>query len=173
MTVTITRSATSGGVLLADTVDMGTVTPSNDVDFQDIFISHDAIVAPITDCALYVTRYAGSNYLGTDADADITLLLGWGDAATGGIQMSMTPDSPWTTGTPFSTGWATFANGLGDVDSQISLDEDAITTGTPAGDGVIPVAGEAHIQVKVAIPAAPGTSGYKAFSLVIAYSATS
>jgi len=174
MTVNLTLSETSGGYSLADTTDLGSVTPGNAVGHQDVFISHDAEVNPITTCTLYLVRYAGSNYLGTDADADFTQIMGWGDAATGGVELSMTPDSPWTTGNKFAAGWSYFKNGAGDINSQIPLDKDSIVVGTvPVSDGEIPVAGEAHIQIDIDVPASPGSSGYKAFSLVFAYSATS
>ena len=84
MTVNITIGETSGGDSLADTVDMGTVTPGADSDEQELFIRHDALVNSITDCAFYMTRYTGSSYLGEDADDDLTEIFGWGDAATGG-----------------------------------------------------------------------------------------
>jgi len=173
MTVNLTLSETSGGYSLADTTDMGTVIPGNAIGHQDIFISHDAEVNPITGCAIYMTRYAGSNYLGTDEDADFTQLMGWGDTALAGVEMSMTPDVSWVTGTKFAAGWNYFANAYGDIDSQLPLDSNSIVVGTPTVDGVIPVGGEAHIQIDVDVPAAPGSAGYKAFSLVFAYSATS
>ena len=173
MTVNITTSGESGGDSLSDTVDLDEVTPGDDTDFQDVFISHDAIIAAITDCKLYVTRYAGSNYLGSDADQDYTDIMGWGDAETGGIKLSMSPPPSWTVGTEFPSGWHDIKNLYGDVNSQLPLPEEAVIIGEAANPGEIPVGGEAHIQVKVAVPASPGSAGYKAFSLVFAYSATS
>lgn len=174
MTVNLTLSETSSGYSLADTTDMGTVTPGTAAGHQDIFISHDAEVNSITSCTIYITRYAGSSYQGIDADADFTQIMGWGDAATGGVEMSMTPPSPWTTGTKFASGWSYFKNGYGDINSQIPLDKDSIVVGSvPTNDGEIPVGGEAHIQIDIDVPSSPGSAGYKAFSLVFAYSATS
>jgi hypothetical protein len=182
MTINLTLSNTAGGSSLGDTVDMGSAAPGGSPttggdDFQDIFISHDAQVEAITDCTLYATRYAGSNYLGSDADDDLTELLSWGDSAVGGIKYVMDGWGSWVTGTKNSTGtWYTIKNGYGDVDSQILLSTDAVTTGTPAADGEIPVGGEAHVQISVDVPnplPAPGGAGYRAFSIVFAYSATS
>ena len=175
MTVTLTLSETSGGNAMADTTDMGSATPGNDVTYQDIFISHDAVVNSITDCAIYAIRYAGSNYLGTDADADFTEIMGWGDAATGGVKVVMDGWTGWASGENAVGTWLLFKNGYGDVDNQIPLDKDAVVVGTvPSSNGEIPVGGEAHIQVKVAVPSSvPGGAGYRAFSLVFAYSATS
>jgi len=173
MTVNLTLSETSAGYALADTTDLGTVTPGSAIGHQDIFISHDAEVNPITACTIYAVRYAGSNYLGSDADADFTQIMGWGDTLVAGAEISMVADTPWTSGTKFAAGWQYFRNGNGDINNQLTLDEDSIVVGTPAGDGVIPVGGEAHIQIDIDVPAAPGSAGYKAFSTVFAYSATS
>jgi hypothetical protein len=165
----------SGDDSLADTVDMGSVTPGSDTNFQDLFIRHDALVNPITDCAWYVTRYTGSNYLGEDPDDDFIEIMGWGDAATGGMTINQVIPPSWTTGTQFSESYdQVFKNGYGDIDNQLILDEDSINIGTPAGDGIIPVAGEAHVQVRYQVPSVGvGTAGYRAMQLVLAYSATS
>jgi hypothetical protein len=173
MTVNITISGTSGGNSLADTVDIGDPNPGDDTDVQDFFIRHDATVNPITDCAWYATRYTGSSYLGSDPDADYTEILGWGDAATGGLTINQAPPVSWVVGTQFPTGDdQVFKNGFGDIDNQIMLDEDSIITGTPDGDK-IPVAGEAHVQVRVQVPSTGVLAGYKAIQVVLAYSATS
>ena len=174
MTVNLTLSETLGGYSLADTTDMGTVTPGNAIGHQDVFISHDAEVNPITGCTIYITRYAGSNYAGIDADADFTQIMGWGDAATGGVELSMVPPGAWVTGTKFVSGWNYFKNGYGDINSQLALDKDSIVVGSvPAEDGIIPVGGESHVQLDIDVPTSPGSAGYKAFSVVFAYSATS
>jgi hypothetical protein len=176
MTVNLTLSETNGGSSFSDTEDLGSVSPGSTVDFQDVFISHDAENNKITDVALYLTQYAGSNYLGSDAPSDLTEILGWGDAATGGFKVVMDGWGSWTTGTRNDVGtWLTFKNGYGDVDSQIPLAKESIVTGVvPSVDGEIPVDGTAHVQVEIDTPSSvPAGAGYRAFSLVIAYSATS
>jgi hypothetical protein len=174
MTVNLTLSETLGGYSMPDTTDLGSASPSSAVGHQDIFISHDAEVSSITSCAIYLSRYSGSSYPGTDEDADFTQIMGWGDSALGGVEMSMTPDSPWTTGNKFAAGWAYFKNGYGDVNNQIPLDKDSIVVGSvPSEDGIIPVGGTSHIQIDIDIPASPGSTGIKAFTMVFAYSATS
>lgn len=175
MTVNITIAGTSGDDSLADTIDLGTVEPGNETGFQDFFIRHDAVTNPITDCAWYVTRYTGSSYLGEDPDDDYTEIMGWGDAATGGLIINQVIPGAWTVGDPFNPGDdQVFKNGYGDIDNQLILDEDSINIGTPAGDGEIPVAGEAHVQVRASVPSVGvGSAGYRAMQLVLAYSATS
>jgi len=175
MTVNLTISGVSGGDSLADTVDGGTVSPGSDTAFQDLFIRHDALVNPITDCAWYLQRYVGSSYLGDDADADLTEILGWGDSALGGFKINQVIPVGWTTGTQFTVGNdQLFKNSYGDINNQLALSQNAINIGTPAGDGVIPLAGEAHVQIRCSIPSAvAGGAGNRAVTLVLAYSATS
>lgn len=176
MTVSIIISGTSGGDSLADTVDLGSVIPDEDTDFQDMFIRHDAVVAAITDVSFYATRYTGSNYLGSSADADFIEIMGWGDAVSGGFTINQVPPVSWVEGTQFATIFdQIFKNGYGDIDSQLILRKESINVGTPPSlDGVIPVAGEAHVQVRIQAPASiPDGAGYRAIQLVMAYSATS
>jgi hypothetical protein len=176
MTVNLTLSETNGGSSLSDTEDLGSIAPGNTADFQDLFISHDAENNKITDVSLYLTQYAGSTYLGSDAAGDLSELLGWGDAVTGGFKVVMDGWGSWTTGTRNEVGtWLTFKNGYGDVDSQIPLAKESIVTGAvPSVDGEIPVDGTAHIQIEIDIPSSvPDGAGYRAVSLVVAYSATS
>lgn len=171
MTVNIVISATSSGDSMADTQDSGIVIPGDDSDELDLFIRHDGIAA-ITNCAWYITRCVSANYLGADADSDLTEVLSWGDGAEG-FQLNQVVPVSWTIGDPFDPPWDPFANGHGDIDNQIPLDEDSIIQGTPAGD-TIPIAGEAHVQVKWTIPSTVALgSGYRGVSLVFAYSATS
>ena len=174
MTINITISGSSGNDSLADTVSLGQASPSTDTEFQDLFIRHDAAVNPIEDCAFYVTRYSGSDYLGNDPDADFTEIMGWGAAASGGFIINQVVPPGWVIDTQFDPGDdQVFKNGYGDVNSQLSLIEDAIINGTPDGDK-IPVAGEAHVQVRAQIPASvPDGAGYRAIQLIMAYSATS
>jgi len=173
MTVNITISGTSTGSSLSDSESLDQVSPGNDTDYQDLYISHDATVSSITDCALYITRSTSLTYPGLDADADLVELLGWGDAATGGVTFVMDGWGSWISGENTTGTWLVCKNGYGDVDAQIELVKESITLGTPpANDGEIPVGGEAHLQVKVSIPAAT-SAGYRGFGFVMAYSATS
>jgi hypothetical protein len=168
MTVSITISETSGGDALAGTTSSGTVSAGSASTAQDLYIRHNASVNPITDCALYLVRMVGSGYLGSDADSDFTEIMDtWGPAG-GGFQYNT--DQP-----SFAVGnWTSFKTGHGDSDNPVTLPTAAVNIGTPAQIGDIPVSGEAHIQVRWSIPASvPAGAGYRAVSLVFAYSATS
>ncbi len=175
MTVNITFSNVSGGDSLSDTVDLGSVEPGDESSFQDVFIRHDAIVNAITDCAWYLQRYVGSSYLGDNEDDDLTELLSWGDAASGGFILNQVIPPSWTYTEQFDTGDdQLIKNGYGDINNQLILDEDSINIGTSGGDGVIPIAGEAHVQVRFQVPSSvPAGAGYRAATLVFSYSATS
>ena len=174
MTVNITISDTSGSDSLSDTVDLGTGEPGADTDVQDLFVRHDAVSASITDCAFYVTRYTGSSYLGQDVDDDLDEILGWGDLASGGFTINQVIPVGWAQGDQFSiSNDQVFKNGYGDINSQLILLTSAINIGTPV-EGEIPVAGEAHVQVRCQVPSSvPDGAGYRAIQLVMAYSATS
>ena len=178
MTVNITFSAASDGSALGDTVDIGSaMTPGLAGDPQDMFISHDAQVGPITSCAFYADRYAGDSYPGVDADQDYTEIMAWGDDATGGFEVHQGIPAAWTVGDSFwddtPSGGQVFKNGYGDINAQLELATTAISIGA-ANAGEIALNGEAHVQVRVSIPSSvPLGANHRALSLVMAYSATS
>lgn len=172
MTINLTISDSLGDSAIGSQ-DLGSsVSPGSSSDYQDLFISHDATVNAITDVSLYVMRNVDTSYGGSDPDSEFSTLMGWGDAATGGIKLSMTPDVGWTSG-EFASGWLTLKNGYGDSSSQLTLITDAVVVGTPSSAGEIPVGGSAHVQLKVDVPSAFGSAGTYGFTFVVAYSATS
>lgn len=174
MTVNIFISETANGSSLADTADLGSSSPGESSTYQDLFISHDAEVASITDCALYIYRYTGSNYEGSDADADITEFLGWGDAATGGIKLVMDGWESWTSGINEDGTWLTIKNGYGDVTAPLPLLPDSIVVGSYGSIGEIPVGSIAHVQIKVDVPSSvPRGADTRMFGITMSFSATS
>jgi len=178
MTVNITMSGSAAGSSLSDTVDLSTsVSPGDDTDYQDVYISHDGNNS-ITDCEFYLTRYVDSNYLNDDEEADLgedyVEVLGWGDSDTEGVLIVQDGWGTWTSGENTTGSWVSFKQGRGDVDNPIALDADSITTGTPGAEGELPASAEAHIQLKVTIPSSVTRgAGYRAVSVVMAYSSTS
>lgn len=176
MTVNIFISGSANGSSLSDTEAFEEATPGTESDFKDLFISHDAEVSSITDCAVYIYRYTGSNYLGEDADADLTELLGWGDAATGGVKVVMDGWTGWISGTENTSGtWHTIKNGYGDITAPLTLPIESIVLGSiPSSDGEIPVGSTAHLQIKVSVPSSvPRGANYRQFGLTMAFSASS
>lgn len=174
MTVNILFSNESGGNSLSDNVDLGEVNPSADSTIQNLFIRHDAQAAAISDCAFYITRYTGSGYLGQDEDRDLVEVIGWGDDATGGFTINQKVPPTWS-GEAFDPLYdQVFKSTLGTINNQAQLLTTAESIGSFTSDGEIPVNGEAHIQVRVAVAASvPLGANYRAVELVMAYSATS
>ena len=179
MTVNITMSSVSAADAFTDQlVALGEINSGASSTEQDIFITHDSIAA-ITECAWYITRYVGSDYPGSDADADLVEILGWGDdgvVAGGGLLLNQTIPVGWSTGTSFDAvvaNWTLFASGTGETDSQITLDKDAISVGSASVDGTIPLSGEAHVQIKMQIPSSISGAGHRGVLLVFAFSAIS
>lgn len=166
MSVTLAISGSSGGTDLSTDNSLGSsVSPGNDSDTQDMYISHDAITNPITDVSLYAMRDVSPSYPGTDADADIAEILGWADAdSSKGIQINMNATSP---------SWVPMKTGSGDQSNPIELIKESIVIGSTSSDGEIPVDGEAKIQLKVAVPSSVSSAKTRGFSFVVAYSATS
>jgi hypothetical protein len=131
---------------------------------------------------MYISKYTGDSYSGTDADADYSEILGWGDdlyartTTKGALYLNQVIPVNWTIGDEFASSNAQpFRTGYGTSDNQIVLTTDAISRGDPAGvDGVIPVNGEAHIQLKFEVPTSVSRgAGARTIMLVVAYSATS
>jgi hypothetical protein len=174
MTVNLVFSTTSAGDSMADTQDSGAVIPGTESDIINLFVRHDAVNAPITNCAWYITRCVSDNYTGENANDDLVEILGWGDLGNG-FQINQVIPVGWTDGDEFdSSDWLAFRNGSGDINNQIILDEDSLSIGTPAGDGIIPVGGESHVQLRWKVPSSvPSGSGTRGLTLVMAYSATS
>jgi len=168
-------SVSAADALTDQLIALGEINSGASSDEQDIFITHDSTAA-ITECAWYATRYVGTDYPGTDADADLVEILGWGTLATGGLYMNQTIPGGWSTGTSFDAvlaNWTLFASSNGETDSQISLDKDALSVGTSLVDGTIPLSGEAHVQIKMKIPSSISGAGARGILLVFAFSAIS
>lgn len=179
MTVNITFANTSGGDSIDDNASLGSIDAGGETSTEDIlnlFVRHDATVNPITDCSWYIQRYVGSNYEGSNGeDADLEEVLSWGDDATGGLVINQVIPTGWIAGSQFDeSNDQIFKNGYGDINNQLILKEDSINIGTPAGDGIIPVSGEAHVQLRMKVPdSIPAGAGYRTILLVFSYSATS
>ena len=180
MTINITFSDESAGDALSETVDIGAaLNPGTAGTPQDFYIRHDAEVAPITNCAFYITEYAGTSYPGTGvgAAADLIELVEWGDNDQDSTitvddgSMRICQDHGAFDFAADNT--YIFHAGQGLVGSAIVLDQESASIGSPAGDGEIPVSGEAHVQVRISIPSDVSGVASRAVSLVFAFSATS
>lgn len=185
MTVNITISNQSGGDIPAEVVDLGNINPGFASDAYDLYIRHDALNFPITDCGFYVVRYVGSNYNGgEDPDTDYVEAIAWGDVSGAGAHGVIIDGDPTHGGfylnqdhSTFSDNeWYVFRTGDGSDPSYIrELLASAINIGTPVA-GEIQVDGEAHVQVRWDIPnplPSGSSAGTRLVQLVMAYSYTS
>lgn len=186
MTVVITMSNVSGGDQVEEVIDMGTVDPEKASGVSDLYVRHDAVNNPITDCGFYIVRYAGDDYDGaSDPDLDYTEVLAWGDTTANGHGNQI--DSDATQGGLFinqdhSNGflpatWTVFNSSRGPSNSSpLQLSADAINISpalyTPVA-GELPQNGEAHVQTRWDIPDTATTAGSRYIQLVLAYSYTS
>lgn len=199
MTVTITMSNHSGGDQVEEVIDLGDKDPGNASPITDLFIRHDAVNNPITNCGFYIVRYAGEDYTGiADPDSDYAEVIAWGDYTgdgnglgaggsdqEGGLFMNqdhldrVTGDA--TAADPYGkfpdSTWKAFNSNRGSgYNMPLILSEKAInikpSTYTPV-DGEIPQNGEAHVQIRWDIPSTASTAGARFIQLVMAYSYTS
>lgn len=122
MSVSLTVAKTRGGSGVADTLaggssglDLGSVvngayTPiilqSANTGAQDLFISHNAVVDPITAVGTYVAQYSGTYGGANSASADFTTLTGQGAASaqatannSGGGEQGLKVDMDWQVST--------------------------------------------------------------------------
>jgi len=199
MTVTITMANHSGGDQVEEVIDLGEKDPGLSSPLTDLFIRHDAINNPITNCGLYVVRYAGQDYTGiNDPDSDYAEVIAWGDHTGNGSGLGAggssdeggffinqnclgrttslaTAEDPYG---KFPDGsWKAFNTNRGPgYNMPYILAKEAINikpTGYTPVDGEIPQNGEAHVQIRWDIPDYANTAGARFIQLVMAYSYTS
>jgi hypothetical protein len=174
MVVSITWSRTSGGTAVPGPLNHGNISNGSAGTAFDLYIRHNATAAPITSVGFFIQPYSGTGYTGVGTQADYIEIMGWGSTATStndsGFYLNQNhaggfPDGDYTVHKP----------GQGDSATKISLGTAAIN-GTGTGtyqDGEIPLGGEAHIKVKIAVPAVEDTAGVRFFDQVLAYTFTS
>jgi hypothetical protein len=153
MVVSITWSSTASGTTpVTDAVYHGVIAAGGpDGAAQDLYISHDGLNS-ITNCGFYIQAYNGGGYTGTVSPAaDFTEIVGWGDAATGGVVLNQDFQGGFPGG---SETLHTTAAGIAATPIALS-----VNAGDPAplatAQEITPApAEEAHIQLKFRVPAA-------------------
>lgn len=171
--VSLRIAPTASGTPFAIPEGMGTMAPGAASSALDLYISHDG-VAKIEDVKLYILPYAAGVYRGTrTAQDDFDDTIDWGDTSYpavsgGGLYLNMDHVGG------FAADYAVFRTGYGDsLANAITLDSDSLSTGTGV-DGEIPALGEAHIKLRVDIPAGyTGSAGTMYVDLLIDYTSTS
>ena len=169
MVVAITWAESPGGAAIAgDLVWPNINNGSSTVD--DLYISHDGD-EKIYSCGFYIQAYSGVYAGGDSAANDYTELLGWGAADIEGFLINQDLLGLW------AAGYTSHKTGRGTVTMPITLDSDSIVGGASLGDGEIEGAvlgaEEAHVMVKIAVPAAETTAGTRQFDQVLAFTYTS
>jgi hypothetical protein len=169
MSVDITWSESQGGAAITPPLSWGSI--GNGTSSEDeLFLRHDGL-EKITDAGFYIQAYTGS-YTGTfDAATDYAEMLAWGAGDTEGFLINQDLLGGW------AAGYTSHKTGRGTAAVPITLDSDSIIGGASLGDGEVEGstvgAEEAHIKVKIAVPAAEGDAGTRQFDQCLAYTYTS
>lgn len=152
-------SLTSGGADLTTKVDFGDIAVGAS-SVQDLYIRHD-YTNKITDVTLFFGQLSGTYDGNFDAATDWNELISWGDsAATDGVFLSQDAG---TTFTQLKTG---------SLDTQVNGQTLATSSGVSTLGEIAPTE-EAHVQVKVAVPAGEDTGGTREFDFKVYYLYTS
>jgi hypothetical protein len=169
--VDITWSESQGGAAITPPLSWGNVGNGNSAE-DELFIRHDG-VEKITDCAYYIQAYTGSYTGSFDAATDYAELLAWGAGNTEGFLINQDLLGGW------AAGYTSHKTGRGTSTVPITLDSDSIIGEASLDDGEIEGsngpggAEEAHIKVKIAVPAAEGDAGTRQFDQCLKYTYTS
>jgi len=174
MVVSITWSGTSGGDAITEPISHGNIGNGSAAADLDLYIRHDATAGPITDAGFFMQPYSGTGYTGVGTQTDYIEIMGWGSTSTstndGGFYLNQD-----AVGTHPEAGFIVHEPGTGDSSNKLDLSTAAIT-GTGTGtyqDGEIPLGGEAHVKVRLAVPAYEDTAGIRFFDHILAYTFTS
>ncbi len=173
MTVSIIHSRSASGYPVALPQDMGDLSPSGTSDVLDLYLSHDG-AAKISNCKFYILPYSAGVYLGAGtAQDDYELVLGWGDdsqpaTSGGGLYISMDHAGGFPTNS-----YQVFYTGSGStLATAIQLSANAISTGAAVA-GEIPPLGEAHIRLRLDVPAGYIGTGRGYVDTLMYYTSTS
>lgn len=169
MSVSITFSADQGGSSISS-VNHNNIDNGAQGATQNIFIRHDGD-NEITSCTLYIQAYTGSYVGGASAADDYNELIAWGDAwseaGDGGFEMNQNTKNG-------SISWQVHKTGQGTASVPIALSRNTIVGAGGAGDaGTIDSGEDAHVQLRVNIPAGEDTAGIRQFDQVLGFTFTS
>jgi hypothetical protein len=172
MTVSVRFSQSTLGEPVSLAQSLGSITPGASANVYDVYISHTG-TSPITDCGIYIIPYTAGIYLGTrTAQDDFDDILVWGDvsypALTGGLYVNQNAAGGFDV-----ADWETFRTGHGDsLANAFPLSVNAINLGAAVA-GEIASGGEAHIRIRLDVPAGCTDTGTFYFDVKLDYTATS
>ena len=169
MSVPITFSASQDGVPISS-VNHENIDNGDQGATQNIFINHTGD-NEITSCTFYIQAYTGSYVGGASAADDYNELIAWGDAwaaaGDGGFEINQD-----LAGGFLDPTWTVHKTGQGTSAVPIPLDGDCIVGG-PGTNGEIGSGEDAHVQLRVNIPAGEDIAGIRQFETVFSYTYTS
>jgi len=173
LAVSVRFSRTSAGSPVFLPQSAGSLAPDDSSGEMEVWITHTG-TAKISACKFYILPYSAGVYLGTvTAQDDYDKVIAYGDnsypAFSGeGLYVNMNhggtfPAEEWQ---PFRTGW-------GDsLATAADMPIDAISSGSGLA-GEIPTGGEAHIRLRLDIPATETETGTSYVDLLMVYTSTS
>ena len=184
MSVNVIYSLTNGGDSISSNVDYGNAQNGDTTDAQEIFIRHDGD-NEITGAALYIRDYSATYTGDATASADLSEILGWGDASTnagfGGFQINFDADGSYPTDS-----WPTYSSkgpsngfvhrtGIGDSELNTVTIPTAAGISSPYSAGEIPAGSSPNIRFKtrIQVPTNETVTGIRQFDQVITFSFTS
>ncbi len=169
MTVSMSFStvAGAGGTPISLPQSGGTISPGASSSVMDIYVYHDG-ANPITNVKFYMLPYSAGVYPGTrTASDDYDLVIGWGDAATGGFYVNQNLAGGHPPGS-----YTVFETGVGDtLATGITLSSLAMYAGDTSG--TLEAGDYAHLKFRIDVPGAEATTGTVYFDLLFSYTATS
>jgi hypothetical protein len=160
MTVALTYSTDPGGDAIGTPYDFGEIANGVQSSALELYISHDG-TNPITDCGFFIAAYGGAGYDGNaGVTADYNELIDWGDDDEG-FQIAQNATTP---------SYSSCKTNSGDSASNaIALTAASGVTEAPDMNA----GSEAHIKVRVSVPASETTTGIRYAQLHMKFSYTS
>ena len=165
----VTFSRVSSGQAIADIlkgsdsgINHGKVANGEETHPEDIYISHDGL-NEITDCKFYYQQFTGIYSGEQTAALDFDELKVWGDSdAAKGFLIDVNHDSVYE---------YNLRTGQMDEEANAVALDDIGAGGTSPDD--IGVGGEAHIKLKLSIPASESVPGVRQLDFLMGFSFTS
>jgi hypothetical protein len=170
MVVDIIWAESAQGAEITSDLSWGNISNGSSSDDQ-LYIRHNG-TAKITACEFYIQAYTGSYTGGASASDDYTELIAWGDGddAEGFLIDQNTENG--------AEDFQTHKTSQGTSTTAFSLSRNTIIGAGGAGtegeiEGSVVGAEEAHIQARIAVPAAEDTAGTRQFDQCLSYTYTS
>jgi len=169
MVVSVTFSRVSSGLEINDVlkgndagINHGAVANGAETYPEDIYIRHDGL-NEITDCKFYLGIFTGDYKGAKTAALDFDGIKAWGDAgASDGFLIDVNHDDIYE--------YNVRTGQMDSIANAVSLDDSSAGGINPDGIGV---SGEAHIKLKIIVPASETVAGVRQLDFLMKFSFTS